>query len=144
MIKIDTIEIRQRKINQRTLIKDRIEILNRVHNIDTKFVWSSGRKTGIYLKKSKTIVIGPNAWNGSMPTMLHLFSHAICDDRCLDYRNHTHKFCETLWKLVVSHYDGIPERYPWYGEHNRVREFGRLHCMDWRASKDFPVNIRSS
>ena len=137
MIKIDTIEIRQRKINQRILIKDRIEILNRVHNIDTKFVWSNGRRAGVYLQKSKTIILGPKSWNPPIDTFLHLFAHAICDDRCRNDRNHSLLFCETLWKLVLNHYNNIPERYAWYGEHNFVFNFGRNRCRAYISDRDF-------
>ena len=115
MIKIDTIEIRQRKINQRILIKDRIEILNRVHNIDTKFVWSNGRRAGVYFPKRNIILMGPKAWNGVESTFLHLYAHAILHQNCLNSRPHSLRYMECLWKLVIAHYDN-PMRYQWWGE----------------------------
>ncbi len=138
MLDLDSIEVVKfrPKVSEHLKIRELCEVLCIKHDVSVTLKWSKGRRKGVYLKSKKTILIGPNAWNGAESTFLHLFAHAIIDQSCLDSRPHTLRFMECLWKLVIDHYRS-PERYRWYGEHSsRIMEFGRNRCRSWRMEKE--------
>ena len=136
MFDLSTLAVEERKPNLRKETQERLTLLCLRYNVSVKLKWSNGRRRGVFLKNERIVLLGPRAWNQPIPTLLHLFAHIICDDRCRDSRNHSYRFCETLWKLVIEAYKS-PARYPWYGEHNSVFNFGRNRCKAYVSDRDF-------
>jgi hypothetical protein len=95
--------------------------------------WSHGRRRGIYLNHDDCILLGPRAWSGPTDTLLHCFAHAVTHKHQVEDSYHGLKFLDTLWHVVSTHYDGMPERYSWYSDHNAVFEYGRnkLRSLRW-------------
>lgn len=125
----------KRKPNLRKEAQQRLEFLCLRHAVDVKLKWSWGRRKGIYSNHTKTITLGPKAWNGVESTLLHCFAHAILAQNCISLRPHNTKFKECLWRLVLEHYRN-PTLYNWYGELGGIYQWGMIRCKGWQMQRE--------